>query len=643
MDYVYIAYALDDGDEVGPLAAMLRGAGYGVRFGPVVEPGVNHRERIEREIRGALAVLAIWSSHSVISPRVRGDAEFAAEWGNLIGVRIDAAAVPLAGGARVDLSEGQHLSSGPGAQAILAAIDLLPKPVDRPAPAPQADNVGPDGPASAIPRRWRGPVAVSAVAIVAMVGLGAAMLLSPRAGTGPAASAPAPREVTGNLPANTRITAERDPAGDPAGEAAALWPSIPRDDPMALRAFLSLHGDAPVAEQVRGALSRLERTAWDGVIMHKDAAGVLSALEAYRADYPEGLFLREAAVIETRERRRIAEAQELLTGRGLVGGEPDGIISTQTIAAVKTFQASIGLPATGMIDAALMQALRATTSSGGEARPALTEPLPLPRAAREPAVSGQPSAPFRDCYACPEMIALPAGSFMMGDVTGTAPADERPGHEVRLDYRLAIGRYEVTFEEWDACLADAGCRHRPGDGGKGRGNRPVVDVSPSDITEYLGWLSRKTGKRYRLPSEAEWEYAARGGEASAWHSGNEPARLCAYGNGADASSTYTWRNMGCSDRFADMAAPVGSFRPNRFGLHDVMGNVWEWTADCWHASYAGAPGDGSAWTRDCDTTDMVLRGGAYSVEVDKLRLSYRYHFAPRRMPFFGFRVARQFD
>jgi len=643
LDYVYIAYALDDGDEVGPLAAMLRGAGYGVRFGPLVEPGVNHRERIEKEIRGALAVLAIWSSHSVISPRVRGDADFAAQWGNLIGVRIDAAAVPLAGGAEVDLSEGVSLSSGPGAQAILAAINLLPRLVDRPAPALRVDDVGPDDKASAIPKRWRGPVTVSAIAIVAMAGLGVALLVSPRAGTGPGSSVPEPRAVADALPANTRITAERDPAG----EAAALWSSIPRDDPMALREFLSLHGGAPVAEQVRGALSRLERVAWDGVMSHKDAAGVLNALEAYRTDYPDGRFLREAAVIETRERRRIAEAQELLAGKGLGGGEPDGIINPDTVAAVRTFQASIGLPATGMIDAGLMQALRATTSPGVEARPGLPEPsplpLPLPRAAAEPAVTGQPSAPFRDCYACPEIVALPAGSFMMGDVTGTAPADERPGHEVRLDYRLAIGRYEVTFEEWDACIADAGCRHRPGDGGKGRGNRPVVDVSPADIAAYLGWLSRKTGKRYRLPSEAEWEYAARAGEASAWHSGNEPGRLCAYANGADASSAYTWRNTGCSDRFADVAAPVGSFRPNRFGLHDVMGNVWEWTADCWHASYAGAPGDGSAWTRDCDTTDVVLRGGAYSVEIDKLRLSYRYHFAPRRMPFFGFRVARQFD
>jgi formylglycine-generating enzyme required for sulfatase activity len=637
LDCVYIAYALDDGDEVGPLAAMLRGAGYSVRFGPVVEPGVNHRERIEKEIKGAVAVLAIWSSHSVVSPRVRDDAAFAADWGNLIAVRIDAAAMPVTNGAVVDLSGGERLSSGPGAQAILGAIDMLPKVPARPAAGLPLH----DTPAGVVEagkaREWRGLIVVSAIAIVGLGALGVSMMVSPATGAATKIPATDSAAVTGAASVAAASGMREDPAKDVAGEALLVWTSLPKNDPMALREFLALHGQAPVAEQARGALARLERVAWDGVVAHRDSAGALSALEVYRAEYPDGLFLSEASVIETRERRRISEAQERLQLAGLLRSEPDGILKPETVNAVRSFQASLGLPATGLIDASLMQALRA----GGAA----VEPGPATAAEPPPGPAPQPvaGAPFRDCYVCPELVPLPAGSFVMGDATGAAPADERPAHQVRLAYRLAIGRFEVTFEEWDACIGDGGCRHRPSDAGKGRGNRPVVDVAPADIAEYLAWLSRKTGKRYRLPSEAEWEYAARAGEASAWHSGNAPDNLCAYGNGADASSSYAWRNTGCSDRFADTAAPVGSFRPNRFGLHDVMGNVWEWTADCWHASYADAPGDGSAWVRDCDTPDMVLRGGAYSVDIDKMRSSYRYHFAPRRMPFFGFRVARQFD
>jgi formylglycine-generating enzyme required for sulfatase activity len=241
------------------------------------------------------------------------------------------------------------------------------------------------------------------------------------------------------------------------------------------------------------------------------------------------------------------------------------------------------------------------------------------------------------------MVALPPGDLLMGDATGKADPDEGPAHHVRIDYRLAVGRTEVTFEEWDACVADAACRHRPADRGLGRGAMPVVDISPADVKEFLGWLGARTGKRYRLLSEAEWEYAARAGSGAAWVSGNDPAGICRFGNGADAGSAYDWRNPACSDRWAAQPAPVASFTPNGFGLHDMLGNVWEWTADCWHAGYRSAPSDGAAWTSQCEGADLVLRGGAYSVDIDKLRVSYRYHYAPRRMPFFGLRVARVLD
>lgn len=713
MDGIYITYALDDGDAVGPLAEMLRGAGYSVCFGPLIPPGLNQREQIQAEIKRAHVVLAIWSSHATGSARVREDAAFAAEWGNLVSVRIDAAAIPSFSGAVVDLSEVENLASGEGARAILAAISLAPAmPEASPAGPGAAPGAG-SGLAAGLPARldrqslmrlerrpadWRGLVVVSALALTAMVGLGLAMLASPAvqgqggfeggtlggsdAGGAMPLDPAIPSEAHEDASAGGTGTASRPfsgGAGEAAGpeEAQALeqWGGVARDDPGALRGFLARHGGGALGDEARGILARLERSVWGELNTRRDAAGILKGLEAYRADFPDGLFAAEAGAIERRERGRIAEAQGLLRAIGLSRAEPDGILKDDTLVAIRTFQASLSLPATGLVDAGLMQALRAAEGGRGEgaagtgariaagagAAPAAlsrpdARPSPGPDKSPEPApaskaVAGalpgaalspdmRPGAPFRDCYACPELVLLPAGAFTMGDVTGRAPSDERPARRVSISYRLAIGRYEVTFEEWDACVADGDCRYRPDDRGLGRGARPVSDVSPADIAGYLTWLGRKTGKRYRLPSEAEWEYAARAGGVSAWSSGNDPGVLCSFANGADASSSYAWRNSACSDRFATGPAPVGSFRPNAFGLYDMMGNVWEWVGDCWHPGYEGAPVDGSAWTTGCEGPDRVLRGGAYSVEIDKLRVSFRYHFAPKRMPFFGFRVAR---
>jgi formylglycine-generating enzyme required for sulfatase activity len=155
------------------------------------------------------------------------------------------------------------------------------------------------------------------------------------------------------------------------------------------------------------------------------------------------------------------------------------------------------------------------------------------------------------------------------------------------------------------------------------------------------WLSRRTGHGYRLPSEAEWEYFARGGAQSDFSFGPDSSAICGFANGADASSPYAWRYTHCNDGYADRAAPVGTFRANAFGLHDTTGNLWEWVQDCWHGSYAGAPTSGAPWVRGCHSEDRVLRGGAFSVDAHKLRVPYRYSFpSNQRTPFFGLRVVR---
>ncbi len=224
-----------------------------------------------------------------------------------------------------------------------------------------------------------------------------------------------------------------------------------------------------------------------------------------------------------------------------------------------------------------------------------------------------PGNVFRDCAACPEMVVVPAGSFMMGSPEGEEGREEWefPRHRVTIRVPFAVGVYEVTFAEWDACVRAGGCGgYRPEDEGWGRGSRPVINVSWEDAQEYMRWLSRETGEEYRLLTEAEWEYVARAGTRTAWYWGRSESGQCRYANGADAALLREYQDRpaaSCSDGYV-RAAPVGRFEPNAFGLYDVLGNVWEWTQDCSSLGYHSAPSDGSArLSRDCSV--RVRRGG----------------------------------
>ncbi|MGE0740077.1 MAG: SUMF1/EgtB/PvdO family nonheme iron enzyme [Hyphomonadaceae bacterium] len=238
-----------------------------------------------------------------------------------------------------------------------------------------------------------------------------------------------------------------------------------------------------------------------------------------------------------------------------------------------------------------------------------------------------PGYAFRDCDNCPEMVVLAGGMFMMGSPlseTGRG-RDEGPQREVSVA-PFAIGKYEVTFAQWDACLAGGGCNgYSPADGGWGRGDRPVINVSWNDIQSYLDWLNDQAGGlRYRLASEAEWEYAARAGVADAYTFG---PRVTA------AQATYRARQP----------TPVGQHGGNAFALFDMHGNVGEWVEDCYVNSYDGAPVDGVAVQAD-NCTRRVFRGGGYADQAPTLRAAAR-RFAPatQRAPGLGFRVARALD
>ena len=246
---------------------------------------------------------------------------------------------------------------------------------------------------------------------------------------------------------------------------------------------------------------------------------------------------------------------------------------------------------------------------------------------------GRPGETFRDCPGCPKLVVVPPGSFKMGSPENEEGryGDEGLVHEVRIGYLLAVGVYPVTFEEWDACVSDGGCGgHKPDDRGWGRGNRPVIDVSWEDAKRYVGWLSWKTGKGYRLLTESEWEYVARAGTVTRYWWGDGIGR-----NRANCS--------GCGSRWDnEKTSPAGSFSANAFGLYDVHGNVREWVEDCWNDDYDGAPTDGSAWeSEDCDCDRRTLRGGSWYLQPRDLRSAYRgWYSTGNRSSLAGFRVAR---
>ena len=213
--------------------------------------------------------------------------------------------------------------------------------------------------------------------------------------------------------------------------------------------------------------------------------------------------------------------------------------------------------------------------------------------------------------------------------------NEGPLHKVTINYPFAVGVYEVTFNEWDYCVRQGGCRlRRPNDEGWGRGDRPVIHVSWHDAKAYVQWLSHKTGKPYRLLTEAEWEYVARAGTTTPFHFGNTISTDQANYNG-----NYTY-SSGTKGKYRKQTIPVGSFSANNFGLHDMHGNVYEWVEDCWHSSYRRAPTDGSAWIAKGDCSKRVYRGGSWDVGPGVLRSANRgWSGAGRRSVDLGFRVA----
>jgi formylglycine-generating enzyme required for sulfatase activity len=355
--------------------------------------------------------------------------------------------------------------------------------------------------------------------------------------------------------------------------------------------------------------------------------------------------------------------QRALQDLGFDPGPADGVLGSSSRAAIRDYQAGAGAVSTGYLNRAQASALLDHAAALQEReRPVAAQPVtPAPSVRR-------PGDRFEDCADCPELVVVPAGSFQMGSPDGEegrhSDGREGPLHQVTIAEPFAVGVYEVTRGQFAAFVEATG--HDAGDSCytwdrewklvEGRNWRapgfaqtdehPVVCVSWNDAKAYVTWLARKTRADYRLLSEAEWEYAARAGTPYRRFWGDDPddREACAFANSADLTSKdeLSWSPvMNCRDGYV-YTAPVGTFDANAFGLHDPLGNAWEWVEDCWNASYAEArrPNDGTAWTTG-DCSRRVLRGGSWFDGPGYLRSANRFRVEPDyRGSVVGFRVAR---
>jgi len=441
-------------------------------------------------------------------------------------------------------------------------------------------------------------------------------------------------------------------------EEEARWrAALESDTAYGYRQFVADYPDSIHNDQARVHLERLDHQAWG----QANAEGTRVAVEDYLDRFPDGLhradadlLLNEFRLAEESERRRQAEQDR----------QDDAAWETarraRTTAAVNAYLEA--WPTGRHVDAARelaagLQAEREDARAFEAARKLDTRAAyqayldAFPRgdhvAAALEAIDDltlRPGKVFRDCPDCPSMVVVPAGTFWQGadENDPMVLKKETPKRMVTFAEPFAIGVFEVTFAQWDRCVEAGGCTTRPSDNGWGRGDRPVIMVSWNDAQEYVDWLSGHTGQRYALPSESQWEYAARAGEEGDWP-GGDPSLVCQFANVAGSESGFRWQHDACADDVAMQTLPVGSLRANAFGLHDTIGNVAEWTLDCMNLSYLDAPADGSAWNRGICSSRMT-RGGSWFTGSREIRLPARFNLKNGdRNDFTGFRVVRVVD
>ena len=444
----------------------------------------------------------------------------------------------------------------------------------------------------------------------------------------------------------------------PMGADEAAWvAALERDTLAAYREYLEEWPDGKFRDKAQEQVDRFDNEAW-AVAQQADS---VRGYEDYLESWPEGLHADEArsriaeikAAEDARQRAareaREAEARAWSKASGAdtvpayqeyLDGFPGGANAEAARARIASLQASAA-------DQAAWDA--ASAANRADSYQQYLNAFPQGQYAAEAIARIERLRPsvgrtFSDCDVCPEMVVLAAGSDVLGatDADDAARNNEKPARPVNVTAPFAIGTREVTFAQYDACVAAGGCSRRPSDNGWGRGSRPVINVNFADAQAYAQWLSTKTGQNYQLPSEAQWEYAARAGSDQIYPGGSLQA-LCAFANGANQETSVAWANSACTDPGVGRTLPTGTLTANAFKLRDAVGNVQEWTLDCNTLNLRDAPVDGSADARG-SCGQRAVRGGSWFSGPDDLRFTAR-QFLRRgdSNDFTGFRVVRRIE
>ena len=464
------------------------------------------------------------------------------------------------------------------------------------------------------------------------------------------------------LPTAEPTDKTEEPAPPKSADEQAWIDALEKDTLEGYREYLTNFPNGRHKDKAQEEINAYDNKAWASAEQRNTIAGY----EDYLENWPEGLHAAKAqeridemkaaiaaankdaaerAAQEARDWKTAETANSLQSYQDYLGRHPSGKNAGEAQSRINAMQAAAAAAEASQIEEAAWTSAKTSNTVSGYETYLSSYPsgkyAPLAKAALED-LKPSPGKTFRDCDVCPLMVTVPGGNANLG--AGENEPDVRPNEQpqrpVIIGQPFSIGVTEVTFSQWQACASAGGCPAVTNDNGWGAGKRPVINVSWDDAQKYAGWLSAKTGKNYTLPSESQWEYAARGGDTGLYVGGSKKA-LCAFANGAGKESGLAWANTECNDLSSDRTLPAGSLSGNKYGLKDIIGNVAEWTLDCNTLNLRDAPTDGSPDLRGSCNQRAVRGGSWFSPPAD---LRYAARLMQRRgdsNDFTGFRVVRK--
>jgi len=462
-----------------------------------------------------------------------------------------------------------------------------------------------------------------------------------------------PRDVP--VAEKTEVKAEEETAPKIGADDAAWVKALEKDTLEGYREYLEAFPQGKHADDAQAEIDVYDNKAW----ANAESRDTIAGYEDYLKAWPDGRHASKAqeriaemkaaieaaqkdaaerAAAEARDWQAAAQANSIKSYQDYLAKHPGGKNAPEAQNRIDRLQASAA-------DNAAWEAARTANTVNAYQQYLNSFPQGAFAAQAIAAIDNLRPAPgrsFKDCNNCPEMVSLPSGTASLGagDAEKDARPNEKPQRPVTFANMFAISVTEVTFDEYAACVSAGGCSSLPSDNGWGGGNRPVINVSWDDAQKYVSWLSQTSGQSYALPTEAQWEYAARAGDSSPIIGGSAAA-LCAFANGASQESGLKWANTECTDPAADRTLPTGILGANKFGVKDMIGNAAEWTQDCNTLNLRDAPTDGSADSRG-SCNQRVVRGGSWFSGPADLR--YAARLMQRRgdsNDFTGLRVVRK--